>query len=174
MHRASVALAAGASFSLLGPRATMLHATKPVVAVCAARTGSGKSQTSRRIGRILLDQGLDVALVRHPMPYGELEANRVRRFASLEDIDAAHPTIAEREALERPVELGMVMYAGVDYTEILVRAAEEAGPRLGRRRQRFPVLPARPARHRVIRSASATSSSTTRARRRCGWRTSSS
>jgi predicted GTPase len=97
-----------------------------VVAVCAVRTGSGKSQTSRRVGRILLDAGLRVAVVRHPMPYGDLEAMRVQRFASLADIDAAHPTVEEREEYERPVELGMVMYAGVDYGEILARAQAEA------------------------------------------------
>jgi predicted GTPase len=126
MHKASAALAAGADFSLLGPRSTMLKSTKPVVAVCAVRTGSGKSQTSRRIGRLLLDAGLKVALVRHPMPYGDLEAMRVQRFATLSDIDASHPSVEEREEYERPVELGMVMYAGVDYADILVRAEAEA------------------------------------------------
>jgi len=126
MHRASIALAAGASFSLLGPRATMLRSLKPVVAACAVRTGAGKSQTSRRVGRILLDAGLKVALVRHPMPYGDLEAMRVQRFASIGDIDAAHPTVEEREEYERPVEMGMVMYAGVDYAAILEQAEAEA------------------------------------------------
>ena len=126
MHRASIALAAGADFRLLGPRATMLRSAKPVVAVCAVRTGSGKSQTSRRVGQILLDAGLDVALVRHPMPYHDLEAMRVQRFATLADIDASHPTVEEREEYERPVELGMVMYAGVDYGAILASAEEEA------------------------------------------------
>src|SRR5579864_8047425 len=125
MHRASIALAAGADFRLLGPRGTMLESVKPVVAVCAVRTGSGKSQTSRRVGRILLDAGLRVALVRHPMPYGDLEAMRVQRFASMGDIDASHPTIEEREEYERPVELGMIMYAGVDYGAILERAQDE-------------------------------------------------
>jgi predicted GTPase len=126
MHKASIALAAGADFRLLGPRATMLRSTKPVVAVCAARTGSGKSQTSRRVGRLLLDEGLRVALVRHPMPYGDLEAMRVQRFATLADIDASHPTIEEREEYEEPVRMGMVMYAGVDYGAILEQAQEEA------------------------------------------------
>ncbi len=126
MHRASLVLAAGADFTLLGPGSTMLRSRKPVVAVCAVRTGSGKSQTTRRIGRILLDAGLKVALVRHPMPYGDLEKMRVQRFASLADIDASHPTVEEREEYERPVELGMVMYAGVDYGEILGRAQDEA------------------------------------------------
>ena len=126
MHRASIALAAGADFKLLGPRSTMLKSKKPVVAVCAARTGAGKSQTTRRVGRLLLDAGLKVALVRHPMPYGDLEAMRVQRFATLADIDASRPTVEEREEYERPVELGMVMYAGVDYGEILERAQAEA------------------------------------------------
>ncbi|HZR92181.1 MAG TPA: cyclic 2,3-diphosphoglycerate synthase [Gaiellaceae bacterium] len=126
MHRASIALSAGADFHLLGPGATMLESPKPVVAVCAVRTGSGKSQTSRRVGRILLDAGLDVALVRHPMPYGDLERMRVQRFASMADIDASHPTLEEREEYEAPVGLGMVVYAGVDYGEILDRAAAEA------------------------------------------------
>ncbi len=126
MHKASTALAAGADFRLLGPRTTMLESTKPVVAVCAVRTGSGKSQTSRRMGSILLDAGLRVALVRHPMPYGDLEAMRVQRFASLADIDAAHPTIEEREEYEGPVELGMTVYAGVDYAAILALAESEA------------------------------------------------
>ncbi|HYA09242.1 MAG TPA: cyclic 2,3-diphosphoglycerate synthase [Gaiellaceae bacterium] len=126
MHKASIALAAGADFRLLGPRATMLLATKPVVAVTAVRTGCGKSQTSRRVGRILLDAGLRVALVRHPMPYGDLEAMRVQRFATLEEIDASHPTIEEREEYELPVRMGMTVWAGVDYGEILAQAEAEA------------------------------------------------
>jgi predicted GTPase len=126
MHKASLVLAAGADFRLLGPDATMLRSSKPVVAVCAVRTGCGKSQTSRKVGRTLLDAGLRVALVRHPMPYGDLEAMRVQRFATLEDIDASHPTVEEREEYEEPVRLGMVMYAGVDYEAILRRAEQEA------------------------------------------------
>ena len=126
MHKASTVLAAGADFRLLGPERTMLESTRPVVAVCAVRTGSGKSQTSRRVGEILRDSGLDVVLVRHPMPYGDLERMRVQRFASLADIDAAHPTIEEREEHEGSVEAGMVVYAGVDYGEVLERAQAEA------------------------------------------------
>jgi predicted GTPase len=126
MHKASAVLAAGADFRLLGPNATMLAATKPVVAVCAVRTGCGKSQTSRRVGQILLDDGFRVALVRHPMPYGDLTAMRVQRFATLADIDASHPTVEEREEYEVPVRMGMVMYAGVDYEAILARAEAEA------------------------------------------------
>jgi predicted GTPase len=126
MHKASTALAAGTDFRLLGPGTTMIESSKPVVAVCAVRTGAGKSQTSRRVGRILLDAGLRVALVRHPMPYGALESRRVQRFASQADIDAAHPTIEEREEYEAPVEAGMTVYAGVDYEAILEQAESEA------------------------------------------------
>jgi predicted GTPase len=126
MHKASIVLAAGADFRLMGPDATMLHSSKPVVAVCATRTGCGKSQTSRAVGRALLDAGLTVALVRHPMPYGDLEAMRVQRFATLHDIDASHPTVEEREEYEEPVRMGMVMYAGVDYEAILRQAEAEA------------------------------------------------
>src|SRR6187399_153826 len=126
MHKASIVLAAGADFRLLGPETTMLHSSKPVVAVCATRTGCGKSQTSRKVGQELLDAGLRVALVRHPMPYGDLEAMRVQRFATLEEIDASHPTVEEREEYEEPVRMGMVMYAGVDYEAILRQAEQEA------------------------------------------------
>jgi predicted GTPase len=126
MHKASQVLATGADFRLLGPRATMLKAERPVIAVTAVRTGCGKSQTSRKIGKILVDSDLRVALVRHPMPYGDLEAMRVQRFATIEEIDASHPTVEEREEYEAPVELGMVMYAGVDYADILAQAQQEA------------------------------------------------
>ena len=126
MHRSSIVLAAGATFTLLGPDATMLRSTRPVVAVCATRTGCGKSQTSRRIGRLLLDAGLRVALVRHPMPYGNLAAMAVQRFATQDDIDASNPTVEEREEYEEPVRQGMVMFAGVDYASILARAEAEA------------------------------------------------
>jgi predicted GTPase len=91
MHRASIALAAGASFRLLAPQRSFLTLDRPVVAVTATRTGAGKSQTSRRIGRLLLDAGLRVALVRHPMPYGDLTAMAVQRFATLDELDAARP-----------------------------------------------------------------------------------
>jgi len=126
MHKASLAMAAGADFRLIGPKASQLHSTKPVVAVCAVRTGCGKSQTSRQVGRLLIDAGLRVALVRHPMPYGDLAAMRVQRFATLADIDASAPSVEEREEYETPVRLGMVMYAGVDYEQILRRAEAEA------------------------------------------------
>jgi predicted GTPase len=126
MHQASRVLATGADFRLLGPGATMLPSPRPVVAVTAARTGAGKSQTSRYIGQLLLEHGLRVAQVRHPMPYGDLEAMRVQRFATLEDIDASNPTIEEREEYEAPVRMGLLLYAGVDYGDILEQAAAEA------------------------------------------------
>jgi predicted GTPase len=126
MHKASLVLAAGANFRLLGPHATMIESSRPVIAVCAVRTGCGKSQTSRAIAKILLESGLKVALVRHPMPYGDLEAMRVQRFAALADIDAARPTLEEREEYEAPVKLGLVVFAGVDYAAILAEAEREA------------------------------------------------
>lgn len=126
MHKASLVLAYGADFRLIGPKSTMLRSAKPVVAVCAVRTGCGKSQTTRRVGQLLLDAGRRVALVRHPMPYGDLERMRVQRFACLADIDASQPTLEEREEYEAPVRMGMVMYAGVDYAEILRQAEREA------------------------------------------------
>jgi predicted GTPase len=126
MHKASAVLAAGADFIIAGPRTTQLMSSRPVIAVGAVRTGCGKSQTTRAIGRLLLDAGLRVALIRHPMPYGDLEAMRVQRFASLADIDASDPTIEEREEYEAPVEMGMLMFAGVDYAAILDAAQAEA------------------------------------------------
>lgn len=126
MHAASRVLATGADFRLVGPTATMLRSRKPVVAVCAARTGSGKSQTSRAVARLLREDGLTPVLVRHPMPYGDLEAMRVQRFATLADIDAWDPTFEEREEYESPVAMGIVVYAGVDYRDILRQAEEEA------------------------------------------------
>src|SRR5581483_7756627 len=107
-------------------QSTMLESSKPVVAVCAVRTGAGKSQTSRRVGEILVASGVRVALIRHPMPYGDLEAMRVQRFATLADVDASHPTIEEREEYEPAVARGFVVYAGVDYEAILRRAEAEA------------------------------------------------
>jgi predicted GTPase len=126
MHAASRVLAAGANFALLGPAATMLTSSRPVVAVCAVRTGAGKSQTSRRVGLLLREAGLRVAVIRHPMPYHDLEAIRVQRFATIADIDRSNPTIEEREEYERVVAAGLVMYAGVDYAAILEAAEAEA------------------------------------------------
>ena len=126
MHRAAVANAAGADFVLLGPKATMLESPIPVVAVCAVRTGAGKSQTSRRIVRLLGDAGLRVSVVRHPMPHGNLSAQRVQRFTTLDDLARQHCTIEEMEEYEPHLEQGTTVYAGVDYAEILDQAASEA------------------------------------------------
>jgi predicted GTPase len=123
MHQASRVQAAGASFCLLGARQTMLRSSRPVIAVCAVRTGSGKSQTTRRVSRILRDAGKRVAVVRHPMPYGDLAAQVVQRFGSAADMDAAQCTIEEREEYEPHLRMGNVVFAGIDYERIL-RAAE--------------------------------------------------
>ncbi len=126
MHLSALVLAAGADFRLVGMKASALHSRKPVVAVCATRTGCGKSQTSRAVARILQSKGLTVALVRHPMPYGNLHDMRVQRFRTLDDIEASHPTIEEREEYEQPVREGIVVYAGVDYADILALAEDDA------------------------------------------------
>ncbi|MEZ5272755.1 MAG: hypothetical protein R2694_10675 [Ilumatobacteraceae bacterium] len=126
MEKSAIVQAAGADFRLLGPGSTMLRSSKPVLAVVAGRTGCGKSQTTRWIGRLLTQAGLKVVLVRHPMPYGDLVRMRVQRFATMADIDAYDPTIEEREEYEIPVREGLVMYAGVDYEAILRQAEAEA------------------------------------------------
>lgn len=126
MHKASIALAAGASFMLAGPKATELRSTKPVVSICAVRTGAGKSPLTKYISRYLRDHGKRVAIVRHPMPYGDLEAQAVQRFARMEDLDEAHCTIEEREEYEPHIRDGAVVFAGVDYEAILRRAEAEA------------------------------------------------
>jgi predicted GTPase len=126
MHRAAIANAAGADFVLLGPDATMLNSQKPVVAVCAVRTGAGKSQTTRRVTQLLRNAGLHVAIVRHPMPYGDLAAQRVQRFASLRDLERCQCTIEEIEEYEPHIVTGSVVYAGVDYAAILASAESEA------------------------------------------------
>jgi len=125
MHKASEALAAGANWILLGPEDTMLDAKVPVVAVCAVRTGSGKSQTTRAIAGALKDAGKRVVAVRHPMPYGDLAAQRVQRYAAIEDLDRYETTIEEREEYEPHITSGTVIYAGVDYADILAQAQEE-------------------------------------------------
>ncbi len=126
MHLAARVLAAGADFRLVGMKASVIRSDKPVLAVCATRTGCGKSQTSRAIAHILQSHGLRVALVRHPMPYGDLHDMRVQRFRTLDDIDSSHPTIEEREEYELPVREGIAVYAGVDYGEILALAEDDA------------------------------------------------
>ncbi len=126
MALAGRAMAAGADFLLLGPRHTMLQARVPVVAVCAMRTGAGKSQTSRRVVQILGERGQRVVAVRHPMPYGDLRAQAVQRFASWQDLDRYRVTIEEREEYEPYIRQGHVIYAGVDYQAILRQAEQEA------------------------------------------------
>jgi predicted GTPase len=126
MHLASRALACGADFTLLGPERTMLRAARPVLAVSAVRTGCGKSQTARWIARRLAARGLRVASLRHPMPYGDLERQRVQRFAARADLDAARCTNEEREEYEPYLEAGSVIFAGVDYAAILAEAEQEA------------------------------------------------
>jgi predicted GTPase len=125
MHAASRVLAAGADFLLLGPDRTMLPSRLPVIAVCAVRTGAGKSQTTRRVAEIVAELGHTPALVRHPMPYGDLVRQAVQRFGSLEDLDLHETTIEEREEYEPHIAAGRAIYAGVDYEAILRRAEEE-------------------------------------------------
>jgi len=126
MHKSSIAMAAGADFQLLGPRSTTLKSRLPVVSVCAVRTGAGKSTTSRRVAMILRDHGKRVAIIRHPMPYGDLSKEAVQRFASFEDLDKADCSIEEREEYEPHISKGFVVFAGVDYQEILRSAEKEA------------------------------------------------
>jgi predicted GTPase len=126
MHKGSEALAAGASFVLLGPDATMLEPGIPTVAVTAVRTGVGKSQTTRAVAAALKEAGRKVVAVRHPMPYGDLTLQRVQRFAELADLDRFETTIEEREEYEPHITSGTVIYAGVDYAAILEQARTEA------------------------------------------------
>ena len=126
MHKASIVLAAGADFRLMGGNTTMVKSTKPVVAVCAVRTGSGKSQTTRRVVGILRDMGYKVVSIRHPMPYGDLVKQAVQRYANYGDLDTHACTIEEREEYEPHIDLGALIYAGVDYERILREAEKEA------------------------------------------------
>lgn len=126
MHVASRALAAGADFCLLGPRRTMLPARRPVIAITAVRTGCGKSQIARWLGRRLRARGLRIAVLRHPMPYGDLLAERVQRFATRADLDAAQCTAEEREEYEPHIAAGNLVFAGVDYAAVLEAAEREA------------------------------------------------
>lgn len=126
MHKASIALAAGAEFRLLATSTTMLEAKVPVVSVCAVRTGAGKSQTSHRVYEILRSKGYKVVVVRHPMPYGDLRKRVCQRYSMLKDLDTCKCTIEEREEYEQHLELGAVVYSGVDYEKILHRAEKEA------------------------------------------------
>lgn len=125
MQIGAVVNAAGADFTLLGPNSTMLKSKKPVISVCAVRTGTGKSQTSRKIIETLLGRGLKVVAVRHPMPYGDLTKQRVQRFATVEDLKRHNCTIEEMEEYEPHVERGNIVYAGVDYAAILEAAEND-------------------------------------------------
>ena len=126
MHLASRALACGADFALAGPDTTMLRASRPVVAISAIRTGCGKSQTARHVAGLLRGRGLKVAVLRHPMPYGDLERQRVQRFATPADLAAARCTVEEREEYEPHIAAGNIVYAGVDYAAITAQAEREA------------------------------------------------
>jgi predicted GTPase len=126
MHKASQVLAAGADFRLMGANSTMLNSDKPLVSVCAVRTGSGKSQTTRLVCDVLQAIDKQVVVIRHPMPYGDLAAQAVQRFADYEDLDRYNCTIEEREEYEPHIDRGIVVYAGVDYEPILRQAEEEA------------------------------------------------
>jgi predicted GTPase len=125
MHKASIVLAAGADFRLMGQKSTQIKSTKPVISICAVRTGSGKSQTTRRVSLILRGMGLRVAAIRHPMPYGDLVKQKVQRFATYTDLDKHECTIEEREEYEPHLDNGIIVYAGVDYEAILRQAEQE-------------------------------------------------
>lgn len=126
MHKASECLAAGTNFRLLGPHSTMLKSTKPVIAICAVRTGSGKSQTTRKIGQLLKKVGKKGVVIRHPMPYGNLVKQEVQRYGKLVDLKKHKATIEEREEYEKHIREGLVVYAGVNYEKILRQAEKEA------------------------------------------------
>jgi predicted GTPase len=127
MHQGAVVMAAGADFKLLGRDATTLRSKRPVIAVCATRTGSGKSQTTRKVCQILKANGIKPVVIRHPMPYGDLTKQICQRFAKLPDLDKQHCTIEEREEYEPHIRQGTIVYAGVDYGVILKEAEKEAG-----------------------------------------------
>ncbi len=126
MHKASLTLANGADFVLLGPNSTMIESSKPVISVTAVRTGSGKSQVTRKIARILKDSGKKVVVIRHPMPYGVLKRQIVERFAKYKDLEKYNATIEEQEEYEPHLNAGNIVYAGVDYEKILRKAEKEA------------------------------------------------
>ena len=125
MHKASLVLACGADFRMMGIHSTQVKSTKPVVSVCAVRTGSGKSQTTRRVSLILREMGYKVAAIRHPMPYGDLVKQKVQRYATYADLDKNECTIEEREEYEPHIDNGIIVYAGVDYEAILRQAEKE-------------------------------------------------
>jgi predicted GTPase len=125
MHKASRVMAAGADFRLMGLKGTQIKSSKPVVSVCAVRTGAGKSQTTRRVSLILREMGYKVAAIRHPMPYGDLASQAVQRFAAYDDLEKHQCTIEEREEYEPHLDNGIIVYAGIDYERILRQAEEE-------------------------------------------------
>jgi predicted GTPase len=125
MHKASTVLAAGADFRMMGTNSTQVKSTKPVVSITAVRTGAGKSQTTRRVAKVLTDLGYKVAAIRHPMPYGDLVKQKVQRFATYADLDKNECTIEEREEYEPHLDNGVIVYAGVDYEAILRQAEKE-------------------------------------------------
>ena len=125
MHKASLVLAAGADFRLMGIHSTQIKSNKPVISVCAVRTGSGKSQTTRCVSKVLIDLGYKVAVIRHPMPYGDLVKQRIQRYESYDDLDKHDCTIEEREEFEPHLDNGVIVYAGVDYADILAQAEKE-------------------------------------------------
>ncbi len=126
MHKASLVNALGPAFSLLGTKGTMVKSTKPLISVCAVRTGSGKSQTSRKILQLITEAGKKIVAIRHPMPYGDLAKQAVQRFADYSDLDKHETTIEEREEYEPYIDKGLVIYSGVDYEAILREAEKEA------------------------------------------------
>ncbi|MBU4254394.1 MAG: cyclic 2,3-diphosphoglycerate synthase [Acidobacteria bacterium] len=126
MHKASIVQAAGAGFVFLGPNDTMIPSKRPLVSVCAVRTGCGKSQTTRKIALLLKEQGKKVVVIRHPMPYGDLAKQRVQRFATYDDMMKHKCTIEEMEEYEHHIQNGIIVYAGVDYGDILAEAEKEA------------------------------------------------
>ncbi len=126
MERAAIAMANGASYMLLGPKDTMLKSNKPVISVCAVRTGSGKSPTTRKIGKYLLSKGIKVAVIRHPMPYGNLSEQIMEKFETVDDLDRYKCTVEEREDYEHLIKAGLPVYAGVDYEKILRTAEKDA------------------------------------------------
>lgn len=126
MDKASIVLAAGTDFKLMGPNKTLIKSKKPVISICAVRTGTGKSQTTRRVCQILKQKGLKTVAIRHPMPYGDLVAQKCQRFANYEDLNKHKCTIEEREEYEPHIDSGTIVYAGVDYQTILNEAEKEA------------------------------------------------
>ena len=126
MHRCALVNACGADFMLLGTKSTLIKSSKPLISICAVRTGAGKSQTTRRVTEVLQKKGLKVAVIRHPMPYGNLEDEAVERFATYEDLDKYKCTIEEREEYEPHIDKGVIVFAGVDYEAILHEAEKEA------------------------------------------------